>query len=224
MLIARFFINTHPFTSRVLFLHIRRSTSETRHTFPNMSQKITGKNLQYDQSLPPFLARLKGQRVANADGPDPILASHRRAAKPRSASEEAEDGPLIVDDEGRNVVAGLTVGVDGTVTGEREEGDGGDGDVEGQQADGEHTGKIDKEKEQVAAIGASKKRKVGKIVGVDAEDDEPERHEPAKRKDAGAGKGGSQPPEKTSASNSKGPIKGKRKAKKIKLSFGDEAD
>lgn len=194
-----------------------------------MSQKITGKNLHYDQSLPPFLARLKGQRVANADGPDAILASHRRAAKPRSASEEAEDGPLIVDDEGRNVVAGLKVGVDGTVTGERES-DRGCEDVEGQQAGREKTDSVadQKEREQVAAIGASKKRKVGKIVGADAdadaEDDKPEHHETTKREDASSRKGGPAPPDKNSASDSKGPTKGKKKAKKIKLSFGDDAD
>ncbi|KUI62324.1 hypothetical protein VP1G_09459 [Cytospora mali] len=104
-----------------------------------MSQKITGKNLQYDQTLPPFLARLKGQHIADSESPDPILASRRRAAKPRSASEEAEDAPLIVDDDG-NVVQGM------------------------------------------------KKRKAGKVVGADAEDEE-EGDSVAKYKAATQGKG-----------------------------------
>ncbi|PSR80419.1 hypothetical protein BD289DRAFT_374043 [Coniella lustricola] len=161
-----------------------------------MSQKITGKNLHYDQSLPPFLARLKGQHAAaTADAPDPILASHRRAAKKRSASEEAEDAPLVVDDEG-NVVAGLKAGP------QRGETLTGDGEVG-----------ADKEKMGVAAIGASKKRKAGRVIGGGAEDDHDDPDASSSKNEA------KKKPVSTGTTDS---AKGKKKAKKIKLSFGDD--
>lgn len=175
-----------------------------------MAQKITSKNLSYDDSLPPFLARLRNQHAASSTEPDPILASRRRAAKTRSASEEAEDGPLVVDEEGVTV-SGVTVGKDGTVTEkEIEQDDGESGSVA-------RTGETEKGKEEnVAAIGAGKKRKVGKIVGGGDEDEE-----------EGSTKGTSKDTEKTKTKEddkNKEPSKGgkKKKAKKIKLSFGDE--
>lgn len=188
-----------------------------------MSQKITGKNLHYDSTLPPFLARLKGQHLADAESPDPILASRRRAAKTRSASEEAEDAPVIVDDEG-NVVQGMRLGVDGTV--KEEEGRGaipgeeGAADKKG-EGGGEETQDADKE-ERVAAIGASKKRKAGKVVGADAED-EGGNDSVAEYKAATEGKGDlARLVKKGAEEKSKAPAKGKKKAKKIKLSFGDD--
>ncbi|KXJ97639.1 hypothetical protein Micbo1qcDRAFT_156591, partial [Microdochium bolleyi] len=70
--------------------------------------KINARNLTYDGTLPPFLARLHGQHSAASDrdgGPDPMLAARRRpGGKKRSASEEAEDAPLVVDEQG-NVVS-----------------------------------------------------------------------------------------------------------------------
>lgn len=198
-----------------------------------MSQKITGKNLHYDQSLPPFLARLKGQHAADADSPDPILASHRRAAKKRSASEEAEDAPLIVDDDG-NVVAGLKVGAYGAVTGKREGETEGEDDAQkdGQLGpqDGASIGEdAEKDKQSVAAIGASKKRKAGRVIGGDAEDehDEDESSSKAKSKDHRASTGAVAVSDTkiTDAKNgekTKDAAKAKKKAKKIKLSFGDD--
>lgn len=180
-----------------------------------MSGKITGKNLHYDQTLPPFLARLHGQNVVDSDSPDPVLAARRRAAKPRSASEEAEDAPLVVDDDG-NVVKGLEFGKDGTVK-ESEA-------SKGEEEEGE-TGELkdtvkEPEAEKVAAIGASKKRKVGKVIG--GEDDEDYRDAPPKdKKGAPTSKTDSTSASKKD-SGDKGPAKGKKKAKKIKLSFGDD--
>lgn len=170
-----------------------------------MSQKISSKNLHYDTTLPPFLARLRGQ-AASSDGPDPLLVRNRRHAKPRSGSAEAEDAPLVVDDEG-NVVRGLRVGADGAVT-----------ETEGKAAaetDGQKKDEADKEKEQeelkqrerAAGIGGGKKRKVGKLVGAD--DEEQAQGKNDKKKD---GDGEVRP-----AAAAK-----KKKAKKIKLSFGDD--
>ncbi|POS72790.1 hypothetical protein DHEL01_v208819 [Diaporthe helianthi] len=179
-----------------------------------MSNKITGKNLHYDQSLPPFLARLKGQHAADPDSPDPILASRRRQAKPRSASQEAEDAPLIVDDDG-NVLAHVEVAADGTITTNRQA-DAGDGGNEGSmETGGEKDGGKDAKGVAVghkaAMIGASKKRKLGKVVG--AEDDMQDKGSIGLQKQDGAAK----VDDKTKA-----PVKAKKKAKKIKLSFGDD--
>ncbi|KAI0481267.1 hypothetical protein GGR56DRAFT_672288 [Xylariaceae sp. FL0804] len=79
-------------------------------------RKITSKNLSYDSTLPPFLARLHGQQHAqhgrgyggyggdSGGGPDPLLAARRRHRGARTASEEAEDAPLVVDAAGNEVV------------------------------------------------------------------------------------------------------------------------
>lgn len=192
-----------------------------------MSNKITGKNLHYDQSLPPFLARLKGQHAVDADSPDPILASRRRQAKPRSASQDAEDAPLIVDDDG-NVLAGVEVAADGTVTANEQAGSGAGGDGEGREADGDKDGGLGgksagaRHEDKVATIGGSKKRKLGKVVGADAEDDKQEaNHDSAKQEKARPG-GHPRPSANDTDEKTKGPAKPKKKAKKIKLSFGDD--
>ncbi|ROW04919.1 hypothetical protein VPNG_07013 [Cytospora leucostoma] len=210
--------------------HLYRSRHPPPNSPPTMSQKITGKNLHYDQTLPPFLARLKGQHAGDADSPDPILASRRRAAKPRSASEEAEDGPLIVDDDG-NVVQGMKVGVDGTVKEDAEgEGKGKSaaattaGKEEGGEEAGQEKAKV-ADKEKVAAIGGSKKRKAGKIVGADADAEDAEGEDSvAQYKAATQGKGDlARLVKKDAEDKSKAPpAKAKKKAKKIKLSFGDD--
>lgn len=170
---------------------------------PSMSQKITSKNLAYDDSLPPFLARLRNQHASAAAEPDPILASRRRAAKPRSASEEAEDGPLVVDEEGV-VVSGVTVGKDGVVTEDKA----GEGEGDGAVAEREKEREKEKKTGQGAAIGGGRKRKVGKVVGGD-DKDEAEDEDGAKAAKK----------EDRSRELAKG---SKKKAKKIKLSFGDE--
>ncbi|WKT44369.1 protein of unknown function DUF4604 [Fusarium oxysporum f. sp. vasinfectum] len=116
-----------------------------------MAPKINSKNLSYDTeaAAPPFLAALRAQ-AAGATGPDPLLAAQRRSAKKRSSSEEAEDVPLVVDEDG-NVVS-LEVDKDGVVK------DTGDYDVE--PAAEKETAK---ESESKAAIGG-RKRKVGKVI------------------------------------------------------------
>lgn len=193
-----------------------------------MSNKITGKNLHYDQSLPPFLARLKGQHAVDADSPDPILASRRRQAKPRSASQDAEDAPLIVDDDG-NVLAGVEVAADGTVTANEEAGSGTGGDEDGRETDGAKDGGLEgkgagaRQEDKVATIGGSKKRKLGKVVGADAEDDKQDDHGRAKEKAiVGEHSRATASNKSTTEDKTKGPAKTKKKSKKIKLSFGDD--
>ncbi|KAF4961755.1 hypothetical protein FGADI_118 [Fusarium gaditjirri] len=161
-----------------------------------MAPKINSKNLSYDTAAaaPPFLAALRAQ-AAGATGPNPLLAAQRRSAKKRSSSEEAEDVPLVVDEDG-NVVS-LEVDKDGVVK------DTGDYDVE--TAAEKETAK---ESESKAAIGG-RKRKVGKVIGEAADDDEGKREDKKKEQDDA---------EKESAKNRKP----KKKAKKIKLSFDED--
>lgn len=193
--------------------------SASSQLLPTMSNKITGKNLHYDQSLPPFLARLKGQHAADTDSPDPILASRRRQAKPRSASQDAEDAPLIVDDDG-NVLANVEVAADGTVTTNQEAGAGEGGDEGSTETSGDKDPKgVEAAGGKVAMIGGSKKRKLGKVVGASAEDDKQEKQDKQDKDSTGLQKqdGPAKGDDKT-----KGPVKAKKKAKKIKLSFGDD--
>ncbi|KAK0646836.1 hypothetical protein B0T16DRAFT_458720 [Cercophora newfieldiana] len=168
-----------------------------------MSQKITPKNLQYNTSLPPFLARLRGETAPSEfDGPDPILAGRRRPAKPRSGSAEAEDAPVVVDDQGN--VVDVRIGVDGEVK-ERVVPEG-----QGEAAHGEEKGGEEGEgegKEQVGGQGGvgNKKKRKGRVVGAEQGEEEDVARVPQEKKGEGEVK-----------------AKGKKKAKKIKLSFGDE--
>lgn len=206
-----------------------------------MAPKITPKNLSYDTTLPPFLARMRGQAGGaysdSHDGPDSMLAARRRPAAPRRLDLGGEDGdddaPLVVD-EGGNVVGGVSVARDGTVREEEEEeeeeGGGGDGDGPGVTGGGGGDGGREgegggeggagraKDAEKIAAIGGGKKRKAGRVVGGDADADADAdgdgglgRAKGQKKGDKGSGGG------KTAAVP-----KIKKKAKKIKLSFGDD--
>ncbi|EWZ38058.1 uncharacterized protein FOBCDRAFT_224097 [Fusarium oxysporum Fo47] len=163
-----------------------------------MAPKINSKNLSYDTeaAAPPFLAALRAQ-AAGATGPDPLLAAQRRSAKKRSSSEEAEDVPLVVDEDG-NVVS-LEVDKDGVVK-----------DTEDYDVESAAEKETAKESESKAAIGG-RKRKVGKVIGEAADEakDEGKGEDKKKEKDDA---------EKESAKNRKP----KKKAKKIKLSFDED--
>jgi hypothetical protein len=163
-----------------------------------MSQKVTSKNLSYDAAPPPFLARMQAQASGNP-GPDPILAAQRRAAKKRSGSEEAEDAPLVLDEDGNAV--NVEFDKDGTVR-ENAKHDKPDGDEVEAQASETTRPKHDDAK---AAIGG-RKRKVGKVIGDAA--DEPLKASKDKAKDAAE-----EPPKDR---------KPKKKAKKVKLSFDED--
>jgi len=162
--------------------------------------KITPKNLHYDNSLPPFLARLQANSAAQ-DGRHEYHVA--RPKKPRNAEEEAEDEPVYFDEgSGETLTKTEWEAKEAEDVGKAEGPD--SGMNEGVEAEG---GKELKEsKEKLASIGSSKKRKAGKVVGgEDAEGATPETEKKAAatadRKKAGKGK------------SAKG-------GKKIKLSFG----
>ncbi|KAI2609191.1 hypothetical protein GGR54DRAFT_388155 [Hypoxylon sp. NC1633] len=183
--------------------------------------KITSKNLSYSTDLPPFLARLRGQHQQqhDSDSPDPILAARRRAARPRSASEEADDSPLVVDEAGNTVAfPGTEVPLDTK-----------DGEPSSEKDEAQKEEKAEKVK--VAGIGAGKKRKVGRVIGGDKDGEggrdtkaisklreEIQAKTMAKDNDHGAAA-------KVDSNDGKSTAKpGRKKAKKIKLSFGDDAE
>ncbi|KAK2068098.1 hypothetical protein P8C59_002763 [Phyllachora maydis] len=153
-----------------------------------MAPKLQSGALQYNAAPPPFLARLRGEHAAG--GYDAAAQGRwRRTAGARAGSAEAEDAPVVVD-EGGNVVEGVCVGRDGAVRDGRE--------AEGVAAIGE----------KVAAIGAGRKRKVGKVVGGDADEED--------------GNGADAQP--VAAVGRKTGRKDSKKAKKIKLSFGNDEE
>ncbi|KAF4628723.1 hypothetical protein G7Y89_g9425 [Cudoniella acicularis] len=182
-------------------------------TKPKMS-KITPKNLQYDGTLPPFLARLQSAN-ASSDGRHEYTVA--RPKKARNPEDEAEDEPVYFDE-----------GTGETLTKkeweEKEAEDEAKAEEparDGENADLKDGGEAKESKEKVAAIGASKKRKVGKIVGADEGDDERDTGIKAKitsdqsktlKTDAKAQK----------SDTSKIKSKTAKKGKKIKLSFGDD--
>ncbi|KAH7140847.1 hypothetical protein EDB81DRAFT_900309 [Dactylonectria macrodidyma] len=162
-----------------------------------MPPKITSKNLSYDTSTPPFLAALRAQ-ASGAPGPDPLLGAQRRSAKKRSSSEDAEDVPLVVDEDG-NVVSHLEVDKDGVVV----------KDLQPHSLD-ESANEMAKEADSGKVSIGGRKRKVGKVIGGDSEDQSAD-------KDA-AVKGGKESEAKEGSKDRKP----KKKPKKIKLSFDED--
>jgi hypothetical protein len=168
-----------------------------------MPEKITSKNLSYSSSLPPFLARLHAQ-AGGVAGPDPLLAAQKRSAKKRSSSEEAEDAPLVVDEQGNTV--SLEFEKDGTVK---------ETEAAGIEETITKSPNVDEKPEKrdadsKASIGA-RKRKVGKVIGENANHDSEKDEDNKQNKSIG----------RSEATSDK---KVKKKAKKIKLSFDAEEE
>jgi len=151
--------------------------------------KITAKNLSYDTTLPPFLARLQANNSSH-DGRHEYDVV--RPKKARNAEEDAEAEPVVFDEE-----TGETLTKEEWETREK-----GEEVAVAEKSEGETT-KDGTDKDKMAAIGVNKKRKVGKVIGGDEDAKE------AVLLKTAAGKG-----EKQS--------KPTKKAKKIKLSFGDD--
>ncbi|AEO69730.1 3fe1f330-6085-4ec4-a60b-4bee97dfa3c7 [Thermothielavioides terrestris] len=211
--------------------------------------KITAKNLQYTANLPPFLARLRGQHASETDpdGPDPILAARRRPAKPRSGSAEAEDAPLVVDEHGNTL--DIAVGADGRVqkrqADEEEEepaGPAAAGDVVVEQAPNSKAAPDaaaaaadtvtapPPPSEKLTGVGDSRrKRKVGRVVGVGADDDEDDAGTHGDKggtatSAAGSARAAAAAHDGDDSGAAMAKSKPKKKAKKIKLSFGDDEE
>ncbi|PHH91367.1 hypothetical protein CDD83_728 [Cordyceps sp. RAO-2017] len=174
-----------------------------------MSQKITSKNLSYSSSLPPFLAALHAQ-AAGASGPNPLAAAHRRHGRPRTGSEEAEDAPLVVDDQGNAVRVqidgdGLVVDDDAAAAAAADTGRDQPDAAEKPEA---------RDAESKVTIGG-RKRKAGRVVGdsnaagAGAEDDA--------SRDGGPGPAGRDRHQAGAPATKRA-----KKAKKIKLSFDDD--
>ena len=158
-----------------------------------MSPKITSKSLSYDASLPPFLQRLRAENTgASTAAPRP-----KRAPNPDA---DEEDEPVYVDEEGGALDDAELRSLGVTKRG------GDKGEEGAEEAKPEAVGEPERKEEKIAAIGATRKRKVGKVVGAPEEEE-------GKGSDTAAvapGKDKQAPPQK------------KKKVKKVKLSFGDD--
>lgn len=173
--------------------------------------KITPKNLSYDSSLPPFLQRLHHSSTSNGASLD---GRHERAIarsrRTRDADAEKEDEPVFVDEETGEVVSAEEFRVLGA-GGEGEQAEPGGTEDEAAAKDGKEETAKEKDK-HTATIGASRKRKAAKIVGGNVSEE-----------DTKAAPGAGKEKENEQAKNG-GAIekKTKAKAKKVKLSFGDD--
>ncbi|KFY39010.1 hypothetical protein V494_04135 [Pseudogymnoascus sp. VKM F-4513 (FW-928)] len=158
-----------------------------------MSPKITSKSLSYDASLPPFLQRLRAENV----GASTAAPRAKRAPNPDA---DEEDEPVYVDEEGGALDDAELRSLGVTKK----------GDEKGEEAtEGAKPGAVpepERKEEKIAAIGATRKRKVGKVVGAPEEEE---------------GKGSDAAAAVTEKDRGKPPQK-KKKAKKVKLSFGDD--
>lgn len=178
---------------------------------------------------------------AQYDRPNAQLARNRRHGKPRSKSEEAEDAPLILDQEG-NVVQGASVDAHGEVrlggrSDAKEDHDNGTEkqDRAGDGKKGEEAAAAGEDNPAAMTIGSKRKRKVGRVVcgntpndddGYDDDKDTLARAIRAQGRSTGLGGDPSKTPRDKitkDGSGGRGDRATKRKkAKKVKLSFDDE--
>ena len=174
-------------------------------------KKIKSKDLSYDSALPPFLQRLHDQNAGRGD-----TDRHERAiARPKRAKDPNEDdGPTIVDDSGETLskaeVEKLTAdtalkddtpGVTGKIDPYVEP------KVSGALPSGERSvstaqSGATRTEQKITDGTTQKKRKLGKAIG-----DDDGAAEESKIRDA---------------STTKSIKKAKKKAKPVKLAFGDD--
>ena len=174
---------------------------------------FNSKNLQYEKQVPAFLQRLRGEQ-ANADGRHNVQIARPR--KDRLKTADDDDAPTIVDETTGEVVERDEY--EKMVKGEREVGQSNveteqpvaEKSVENEDAIRERRDAKGPEKQQVAEVGAPRKRKAVKVVGKDIEDTD-------------VVKTGTV--DKTASTGTTDPPKGKpvKKGKKVKLSY-DEPD
>jgi hypothetical protein len=164
--------------------------------------KITPKNLSYDNTLPPFLQRLQANN-ASRDGRNEFQSA--RPKKARNAEDDAEDEPVYFDEESGETLTKK----EWEEKDKAEEGGQGEEENGGETKEALSRQKRETEKEKIAAIGVSKKRKVGKVIGAEDEDEKGDIVGELKKAEKPEGK-----------KVEKG--KSAKKGKKIKLSFGDD--
>lgn len=182
---------------------------------------FNAKNLHYDKQEPAFLRRLKGQ-IGGDDGRHNVQIARPKRDRLKTADED--DDPVIVDEQGETVgkeeYERRLKGEDADATAMADS----EASTKGPDAQtAQDAGQADRQKVTEIGDSKAKKRKVGKIVGGD-EEDEVSRPLGAKRPDAEKEEKGGAP--STSNAKVKGqdaPVTKKKKAKKIKLSF-DEPD
>lgn len=193
-----------------------------------MDQKFKAKDLSYDSALPPFLQRLRALHSSNtADGRHERPQS--RPKRVRAEEDEEEDEPTYVAEDGTTMTHAemMEVGMNGQANARNAEDamdvDTPELDMIRSNSSGEREigrGTMGREKEKLAAIGAGRRRKVGRVVGAELSPDS-----------RGASRDRSEPTEnqmrdlETEAVTA--PIaapKPKKKMKKVKLSFGDDEE
>ncbi len=169
--------------------------------------KITPKNLSYDSTLPPFLARLQANNNSTSrDGHHEF--SIARPKKERSKEDQAEDEPLYFNEEtGESLTVAEWQAREKEAEANDEEDKGAGGVKENDKEEKDC-------KEKMAAIGASKKRKAGKVVAANEDEDD------AFRKAVAVVERNTSAPKSEKGKAEK--CKPAKKAKKVKLSFGDD--
>ena len=168
--------------------------------------------LEFTKQEPVFLRKLREQYGGprnNAQAPRPQKSRLR-------TGDDDEDDPVIVDEEGTDVAKAEWEGM----LKREKEGEGGDSAVGDGVADEKEIEVVKddaaKEGQCGAEIGATKKRKVGKVVG----EDEAGRDEGSKT-DVKPSTSSTKDSASAATNNGTAPAKTKKKAKKIKLSFDD---
>lgn len=164
--------------------------------------RITPKNLSYDTTLPPFLQRMQ-QANTGLDGRHERAIARPRKAK--NADDEEDDAPTYVDEDTNHTLSkeeyAALVKSDEQVAEEAPV----KANKDISEAD---DNEVALKKEKVAVIGPSKKRPIGKVVGVDESEDTTVSEDKQKHR--------------VSIDKKSDTLKPKKKSKKIKLSFNDD--
>ena len=193
-----------------------------------MDQKFKAKDLSYDSALPPFLQRLRALHSSNtADGRHERPQS--RPKRVRAEEDEEEDEPTYVAEDGTTMTHAemMEMGMNGQANARNAEDamdvDTPELDMTRSNSSGEREigrGTMGREKEKLAAIGAGRRRKVGRVVGAELSPDS--RGASRDRSESSENQMRDLATEAVTA-----PIaapKPKKKMKKVKLSFGDDEE
>lgn len=194
-----------------------------------MDQKFKPKDLSYDSTLPPFLQRLRALHSSNtSDGRHERPQS--RPKRVRAEEDEEEDEPTYVAEDGTTMSHSemMEVGMNGQANARHDAENAMDIDTEMQdEQNGSNSsnereiskGTMGREKEKLAAIGAGRRRKVGRVVGAEVSPDSR-----GGSHDRAPVTGNQMRDLETEAVTAAVAPKPKKKMKKVKLSFGDDEE